>query len=104
MAPNRRMVDSFLKSPLKMRHALRTTSKPHLLAEVVPPPPADTALATWYPYFERHSITNIEASDIWPDGHYHTRRLMAKGQRCACTKISIGKLLIIAHIRATNAG
>lgn len=47
-----------------MRHALRTTSKPHLLAEVVPSPPADTALATWYPYFERHSITNIEASDI----------------------------------------
>ena len=78
MAPNCRMVDSLLQSPLKVRYALRTTPESHLLAEIIPSFPADTTLATWYSYLERYSITNTEAIDFWSNGDYHSRRFMAK--------------------------
>jgi hypothetical protein len=104
VAPNCRMVNPFLKSPLKMWYTLRTTPKPHLLAEVIPSFPAYAALTTWYAYLERHSVTNTEAIDLGSDRHDNTRRFMTKGQRRACTEISIGKFLIVAHIRATNPG
>jgi hypothetical protein len=98
VTPNSRMVNPFLQSSLEVRYALCTTPKSHLFAEIVPPFPAYATLATWYPYLKGDAVANSEVIDLWADGNHYAGGFMAKGQRCARTKITIGKLLIIAHI------
>lgn len=61
-----------------MRHALRTTPKPHLLAEVIPPFSADCALAAGNADFESHTVADFEAIDGWADVHYDAGRFMAE--------------------------
>jgi hypothetical protein len=79
------MVDPLLQSTLEMRHALRTTSKSHLLAEIIPSFPADCALTARNADFESDTVADVEAIDGWADSYDDTGRFMAKGQWCAST-------------------
>jgi len=92
------MVDSFLERSLEMGDTFGTTPEPHFLAEIIPSFPADSTLATRNSNLERNSITKNEAIDLGPNSYHHTGRFMPKGQRRASTEISIGELLIVAHI------
>ncbi len=65
VTPYRRMIYPLLQGSLKVRHALRTTPEPHLLAQVIPAVPADAAVAAGDAYFQRHSVSYLEA------GHYN---------------------------------
>jgi hypothetical protein len=78
VAPNCRMVDPFLQSSLEMRDTLCTAPKPHLLTEVIPPFPADSALSTGNSYFECNAIADSEAIDSWANAYYDTRRFMTE--------------------------
>ena len=60
-----------------MRHALRTTPKPHLLAKVIPSFPADRALSTGNSYFEGDTVADTEVVDMGSDGHDDTGGFMA---------------------------
>lgn len=79
MAPHSRVVDSLLQRPLEMRKALCTASEAHLLAKVVPPLAADTALSTRHTYLEGDAITNGEAAYLRTNGDDNARGLMAQG-------------------------
>jgi hypothetical protein len=86
-----------------MRHALYTAPKPHLLAEVVPPFPANRALPAGNAYFERYTVAECEAIHVWANANYHTGRLMAKGQWRRGAKVAVGEFLVVADIGATDA-
>jgi hypothetical protein len=73
------MVYPLLKSSLKMRNAFRTTPKSHPLAEIIPPFPADRALAAGNTDFQRNSVANGEAIDLLANAHHYTGRFMTKG-------------------------
>ena len=103
MAPNRRMIDSFLQSSLEVRNTFCTTSESHLLAKIIAALPADVALAAWDPYFQGYSVADGEAIDLRTNSHYYTGRFMTKRQRCTGAEVAIGELLVVAHIRSTDA-
>jgi hypothetical protein len=86
-----------------MGHALCATPESHLLAEIIPTFPADSALPTWDSHFECDSITNMKAIDLRSNAHYYAGRFMPKRQWCAGAKVSIGKFLVVADIRSANA-
>jgi len=72
------MVDSFLESSLKMRDALRTTSKSHLFAKIISSFPANRTLTAWNANLESHSVADCEAIDLRANAHNYTGRFMAK--------------------------
>ena len=93
MTPNSRMIDPLLQCPLEMRHALRTTSKPHLLAEVVPPFSADSTLAAGDPYLECYAVAECKAIDVpgqWlsPRRRTHGQETMARRRKGRRWRIS----------------
>lgn len=74
MAPRRLMIDPFLESALEVGEALRTAAKAHLLAQIVPPSPADTTLPTRDADLERYAVADSEAAAIThlvADGDHH---------------------------------
>jgi hypothetical protein len=89
------MIDPLLEGALIVRDALRAASEAHLLAEIVPSFPADVALQTRNADLECHPVSKSEAIDPRADGNNLSRRLMAKRQWVAGTKITIGKLLVV---------
>jgi hypothetical protein len=86
-----------------MRYTLCTTPKPHLFAEVVPPSPANRALAAGNAHFERNAVTECEAIDVWTNAYYHAGRLMTKGQWRAGAKVAVGEFLVVADIGTADA-
>ena len=92
------MIDSFLKSSLEMRDALRTTSEPHLFAKIVSPFPANCTLTARNANFESDSVANCEAINLRSNAHNYTGRFMAKRKRCTSTKVTICELLVIADV------
>jgi hypothetical protein len=62
-----------------MWYTLRTTPKPHLLAEVISPFSADGALPTGNAHFECDAVADVEAIDLRANAYYDTGRFMAKG-------------------------
>lgn len=104
MAPDSRMVDPFLQSPLKVWDALCTTPKSHLLAEIIPSFPANATLTARNADLKGNPIANRKAINLRPNANYHTGGLMPKGQRSAGAEVAIGKFLVIAHIRSAYAG
>lgn len=57
------MVNPLLQCPLEMGYALCATPKPHLLAEVIPPFPADSALAAGNADLQSDAVADVEAID-----------------------------------------
>lgn len=86
-----------------MRERFGTASEPHLLAEVIPPLAADTTLATGYTDLECNAVTNIKAGDVRPDGNDGSRGLMAQRKGLTGTKVTVGELLVVGHIRSTDS-
>ena len=79
------MINPLLQSSLKMWHALRTTPKPHLFAEVIPALSTYPTLPAGDSDLQCHSVTDLEAIDLLTDSNYHARGFVAKRQRCAGT-------------------
>lgn len=104
MAPNSRMIYPFLKSSLKMGHTLCTTPESHLLAKIISSFPANGTLPTGNANLKGDSISNLESIDLSPNAYHYSRRLMAKRQRSTSTEVAVGKLLVVAHVTATDAG
>jgi hypothetical protein len=77
MAPDCRMVDSFLQRSLEMWNAFGTTPEFHLLAQVVSSFPADATLTAGNANFQRNTVADIEAIDLWPNRNDDTRGFMA---------------------------
>ena len=102
MTPNSRMIDPLLQCPLKMRHTLRTTSKPHLLTEIIPPLPANCALATGNTNFKCHAVANGKAIDACADADDYARGFMTEGERCTGAEIAIGEFLIVGYVGAAD--
>jgi len=78
VAPDGRVIDTFLEGPLIMRNTLGAAPEPHLLAKVVSSFPASIALETGNAYFEGNAVSDGETSDLRPDGDNLARGLMAE--------------------------
>lgn len=98
------MVDAFLQRSLEVGEALCAAPEPHALTEVVTASSADATLATWNADFESNTVTDGEARHMRADGHHLARRLVAEGQWLPAAQVSVGILLIVADVRATDAG
>lgn len=77
MAPDRRMIYPLLKSPLEVRNALGATPESHLLAQIIPPFPADATLTARDTNLEGDTVPNSEAANLRPDGHDRAGRFVA---------------------------
>ena len=77
MAPDCRVVDSFLQRSLEMWNAFGTTPEFHPLAQVISSFPADATLTAWNSNFQRNTVADIEAIDLWPNRNDDTRGFMA---------------------------
>lgn len=103
VTPNRRMVNPLLQGTLKMRHTLRTTPKPHFLAEIVPSLPTNRALSTWNSHFESHTVTDLEAIHLRPNTDDHTRGFVTQGEGSTSAEVTIGEFLVVGDIRTADA-
>ena len=104
VAPVSGVVDLVLQGSLVVRERLRAAPKPQLLAEVVSSFPASATLAAGNTDLEGNAVTNLEALDFRPNGDDHTGRFMTQGEWLTSTEITVGELLVIAHIRTADAG
>lgn len=77
MAPLRRVVDSLLESSLVMRNTFGATPKPKLLAEVIPPFPADGACVAGHADLQSHPVPETESGDLGSNSNHNTRGLVA---------------------------
>jgi hypothetical protein len=102
VTPDSGVIDPLLQGPLEMWHTLRTTSKPHLLAKVIPPFPTDLTLTTRNADFESDSVSDREAIDLWSNAHHHSRSLMSKRKRSTSAQVAIGEFFVVAYIGATD--
>ena len=64
VAPRCRVIDPILQRSLCVREALRATSKPHTLANVVPSLLAPLARLAWQTDFQRYFISNTEVLNL----------------------------------------
>lgn len=103
VAPLSWVVDPLLQRALEVWEALCAAPEAHFLAEVVPPFPADSALAARDADLEGYAIAEGKAAHVRTDGNDHTRGLMAERQRLARAQVAIGKLLEVGYIGATYA-
>ncbi len=92
------MIDPLLKSSLEVRHALGATSEFHLLAKIIPPFPAYSTLTTRNANFERNTVSDRKARNLWPNGHNYAGRFMSQRKRCTGAKVAIRELFIIADV------
>ena len=72
------MVDPLLQRPLEVRNTFGTTSKSHLLAEIVTTLSADDTLGTRNPNLQGYSVTNGESRDLRTNADYDAGRFMTK--------------------------
>ncbi len=98
MTPSRRMVDPLLKSSLEVRYTLCTASELHLLAKIIPAFPTYSTLTTRNANFERNTVSDRKARNLWPNSHNYARRFMSQRKRCTSAKVAIRELLIIADV------
>jgi hypothetical protein len=103
VAPDCGVVDPLLESSLEVRDAFRTTPEPHLFAQIVTTFSADSTLAAGDADLEGYSIANLEAIDLRTNANHDTRGFVAKRQGRAGAEVAIGKLFVVAHIRAADA-
>lgn len=104
MTPRGRVVDPLLQRSLEVRKALGAAAEAHLLAEVIPAPPADAAVAARHADLEGHAVAEAEAAHLRAYGDDHARGLMAEGQGLAGAEVAVGELLEVGDIRAADAG
>ena len=77
VAPFCRMVDTFLKRPLEMRHRVCATPKPHLRAQVVASPLTSPAAVVRHTDLQSNAVTNLVTGNILADGDHNPGRLVA---------------------------
>lgn len=70
VTPHSWVIDPFLQCSLEMGEALRAASEPHLLAEVIPPSPADSALRARHANLQSHAVADGEAIHLRSDGDH----------------------------------
>ena len=102
MAPRGRVIYLLLESALEMGDGLGAAPESHLLAQVITALAADATLATGNPDLEGDTISNLEAHHRGSNGNHCAGRLVAERKRHAGTQVTIGKLLVIGDIRATD--
>lgn len=78
MAPLSWVVDSLLESPLVMRHTLRATPEPKLLAEVVTAFPADATGVAGHADLQGNPVPKTESGDLGPNANHNAGRLVAQ--------------------------
>lgn len=60
VTPLRRVDDTLLQRPLRMRHRLCRAAEPHLAADVIPASAAETARLAREPDLEGHAVPRLE--------------------------------------------
>lgn len=103
VTPDRRVVYPLLQRALEVRHALRAAPEPHLLAEVVPAPPADAAPAARDAHLQGHAVPYLEPAHLGADGRHDAGRLVAERQGRAGAEVPVGELLVVGDVRAADA-
>jgi hypothetical protein len=104
VAPIGGVIDPILKGALVVGEGLGAAPESQLLAEVVSALAAGGTLAAGNADLKRDPVTDLEALDFRPNGNDNTRGLVAKREGLTSTKITIGKLFVVANIGAADAG
>lgn len=92
------MVNPLLQRSLEMRHTLRRAPEPHLLAEIIPPSAANTAVPTRHSDLERDAVAEGEIPHVRADGDDDAGGLMAKGEGRAGAEVAVGEFLVVAYV------
>jgi hypothetical protein len=95
VAPFCGVINAFLESPLKVRHGLGATSKPHLRAEVISTSLARSTVVARNTNLQRDSVTDLEAGSSIPHSYNHPSGLMAQRERLTSVEIAIAELAIV---------
>jgi hypothetical protein len=104
VTPDGWVVDPLLEGALVVRIGLSTAPEAQLLAKVVAALAADSALSAGYANLEGNTVAELEALDLWANGHHLARGLVAKREGLACAEVTIGELLVVGNVGTANAG
>jgi hypothetical protein len=97
------MIVELLQRALDGRITARRAAELHVVAKVIPSPPANNAFFTWPLRLHDHSISNLEIGDIPPYGGNLACGFMAQDERFFYDVDSIACVLEIMHIGAADS-
>lgn len=98
MTPRSWVVDSILQRALRVRKALRTTPKPHGLANIVSPLLTPFALLARLTDFKRYFVTNTEVLDLGTNTNNNTGRLVAEREWLLHDDVAVAVVSVVVQV------